>query len=68
MLESDFQLEVLLQGIIHFSALGAVQRTTSFVRLQQWLGFPDKSKTCRDQGRGGGGKAGTQFANPAAWD
>lgn len=43
--------QVLLQGITHFSALGAAQRTTSVVRLQQWLGFPEKkSKICQGQG------------------
>lgn len=46
-----FQLKVLLQGITHFSALGAAQRTTSVVELQQWLGFPGKkSKICHGQG------------------
>lgn len=55
---SEFQLEVLLQGITHFSTLGAVQKATSFVRLWQWLGFLDKSKTCRGQGGVGWGGVG----------
>lgn len=57
MLESsEFQLEVLRQGITHFAALGAIQRTTLFVRLQQRLAVMDKSKTCHGMDGGHGGK------------
>lgn len=53
---SDFQLEVLHQGITRFAALGEIQRTTLFVRLRRWLAVMDKSKTCRGMGEGQGGK------------